>query len=56
MKLVTKEEYNNMLEKTSKWAKSHGMFGNSTGIASVAAAEFAFNQEGKTMYEHLAKE
>ena len=54
MVLVTQKEYDDMMEKTRKWAKNHSMFSSATTTAALAAAEFYFNQENKTIYKYLA--
>lgn len=54
MKLVSHKEAEQLLNETRKWAKSHSSFSQSIGAASLAAAEFTLNQQGKTLYPYLA--
>ncbi len=54
MKLVSLEEAEQLLNETREWAKSHSSFSQSRGAASLAAAEFVLNQEGKTLYPYIA--
>ena len=56
MKLVTQEEFDTVMAKTRGWASSHSMFSSARGVASIAAAEFYFNQLGKTIYKHMSDE
>lgn len=56
MKLVSKEEAELLLKETRAWVNKHSMFSSYTGVASLAAAEFVLNQQGKTLYDHLADE
>jgi len=54
MKLATEQEADLVLESTREWAQKHSMFRAATVIASVAAAEYILNQQGKTLYINLA--
>ena len=56
MKLVSHEEAEQLIKTTREWANKHSMFSSSTGAASLGAAEFALNQQGKTLYPYLADE
>lgn len=54
-KLATELEAQEILNRTRAWAKQHTMFASATGAGALAAAEFWLNQQGKTLYPHLAK-
>jgi len=55
MKLVSQEEFDAVMTKTRQWAKNHTMFSSATTTAALAAAEFYFNQQGKTIYDHMVE-
>ena len=53
MKLVSHEEAEKLMDETREWASKHSMFSSARGSASLAAAEFLLNREGKTLYPYL---
>ena len=54
MKLVSHEEAEKLMNETRKWASKHSMFSSAVATASLAAAEFLLNREGKTLYPYIA--
>jgi hypothetical protein len=54
MKLVSHEEAEKLMDETREWASKHTMFSSARGSASLAAAEFVLNREGKTLYPYIA--
>lgn len=54
MKLVSQEEAKTIIDETREWATNHTMFSSSRGAATLAAAEFFLNRQGKTLYPYIA--
>lgn len=55
MKLVSYEEAEALIRQTREWATNHSMFSSSRGAATLAAAEYQLNMQGKTLYPYLAE-
>lgn len=56
MKLASQEEAEALIKQTREWAEKHTMFSSSKGTATLAAAEYTMNLQGKTLYPHMATE
>ena len=55
MKLVSHEEAEALIAETRVWAEKHSMFSSSKAAATLAAAEFTLNRQGKTLYPYMAE-
>jgi hypothetical protein len=54
MKLASHEEAEALIKQTREWAEKHTMFSSSKGAATLAAAEYTMNLQGKTLYPYMA--
>ena len=54
MILVPHEEAEALIKQTREWAEKHSMFSSSKGAATLAAAEYTLNMQGKTLYPYIA--
>lgn len=60
MKLVTTEEFNTLNAEFSDWFDRRSLmfdiFGDSRGICKSIVMEYLANQQGMTIYKHIAEE
>lgn len=54
MILASREEAEALIRQTREWATNHSMFSSSKGAATLAAAEYTLNMQGKTLYPYIA--
>lgn len=54
MILASREEAEALIKQTREWAEKHTMFSSSKGAATLAAAEYTLNMQGKTLYPYIA--